>query len=103
MSEIMITRNPELERYEAHIAGALAGYAEYLEADHLIVFPHTEVDPGFEGQGVGGTLARFALDHVRSLGTMKVMPLCPFIRSWIERHPEYADLVYGAPASHVSD
>jgi uncharacterized protein len=83
---------PERMRYEARVDGALAGFAAYqLEADR-IVFTHTEVDPRFEGRGVGAGLARFALDDVRASGTRRVVPRCPFIRSWIDRHPDYADL-----------
>ena len=91
-----ITNNEAEHRYEARIDGALAGFAEYQLTDELIVFTHTEVDPTFEGRGVGGALARFALDDVREQGTRKVMPLCPFIKAWIGKHRDYVPLVYGA-------
>ncbi|MFZ1485939.1 GNAT family N-acetyltransferase [Nostocoides sp.] len=91
-----ITNNEAEHRYEARIDGALAGFAEYQLTDELIVFTHTEVDPAFEGRGVGGALARFALDDVRVQGTRKVMPLCPFIKAWIGKHRDYVPLVYGA-------
>ncbi|HRC41294.1 MAG: GNAT family N-acetyltransferase [Nostocoides sp.] len=91
-----ITNNEAEHRYEARIDGALAGFAEYQLTDELIVFTHTEVDPAFEGRGVGGALARFALDDVREQGTRKVMPLCPFIKAWIGKHRDYVPLVYGA-------
>ncbi|HTW13826.1 MAG TPA: GNAT family N-acetyltransferase [Nocardioides sp.] len=94
MSQVETTHNPEKSRYEAHLDGELAGFAEYtLRGDHLIVFTHTEVDDQFEGKGVGSAIARFALDDVRRDGTRSVLPRCPFIRGWIEKHPEYADLV----------
>ena len=79
-------------RYEARVDGKLAGTAAYELTDSMITFTHTVVGEGFEGQGVGGALARYALDDARSRG-LRVRPLCPFIRSWIGRHPEYADLV----------
>ena len=91
-----ITNNEAEHRYEARIDGALAGFAEYQLTDELIVFTHTEVDPAFEGRGVGGALARFALDDVRVQGTRKVMPLCPSIKAWIGKHRDYVPLVYGA-------
>ena len=94
--EVVVTRNPGENRWEARIGGALAGFAAYRLTDELIVFTHTEVFDAFEGRGVGGALARTALDAVRAEGTRKVMPLCPFIKRWIERHPDYRDLVYGA-------
>lgn len=93
MSDVTVTNNPEQNRYEARIDGELAGFAEYRLSDGLITFTHTEVDPSFEGKGVGGALARSALDDVRADGSRKVKPLCPFIKGWIEKHPDYSDLV----------
>lgn len=103
MTDVATSHNPEASRYEAHVDGELAGFAEYQLTDRLVVFTHTEVDERFEGQGVGGALARFGLDDVRAQGTRKVLPLCPFIKSWIDRHPDYDDLLYGAPATSATD
>ena len=97
MTAVTVTRNDDEARYEAHIDGALAGFAQYQLTDELVVFTHTEVDPAFEGKGVGGALARFGLDDVRDEGKRKVMPLCPFIKGWIVKHPEYKSIVYGVP------
>ena len=63
---------------------------------------HTEVDPAYEGQGVGGALARAAMDDVRAR-QVTALVICPFILSWIRRHREYTDLLYGAPPSRVTD
>ena len=98
-----VVNNEALRRYEGHVDGALAGFAEYQLTDELIVFTHTEVDPAFEGQGVGSAIARSALDDVREAGVRKVLPLCPFISGWIARHPDYRPLVYGAPPSTARD
>lgn len=98
MADVTVTNNPDENRYEARLDGELAGFAEYKLTDDLIVFTHTEVDEAYEGKGVGGALARFALDDVREQGTRKVMPLCPFIKAWIGKHPDYIPLVYGAPS-----
>ena len=57
-----------------------------------ITFVHTEVDDAYAGQGLGGKLARAALDDVRARG-LAVRPDCPFIKGWIAKHPDYADLV----------
>src|SRR5262245_7582277 len=103
MADVETRNNPDQQRYEAHVDGELAGFAEYQLTDRLIIFPHTEVDERFEGRGVGSALARFALDDVRAAGTRKVLPLCPFIKAWIGKHPDYVELVYGAPASNVKD
>ena len=93
MADVQVTDNPAESRFEARVDGELAGFAAYQLADDLIMFTHTEVDDAFEGQGVGGALARGALDAVRADGTRQVLPRCPFIRGWIERHPDYQDLV----------
>ncbi len=89
---------PERSRYEVTVDGVLAGHADYRDQGDVRVFVHTEVDDAFEGQGVGSTLAREALDDVRASGR-SLVPRCPFIRAYIERHPDYADLV-SAPGSH---
>jgi len=102
MAEVQVRDNPDRHRYEAHVEGQLAGFAEYQLATDLIVLTHTEVDPAYEGQGVGGALARAAMDDVRAR-QVKALVICPFILSWIGRHREYADLLYGAPPSRVTD
>jgi uncharacterized protein len=96
MADVVTSHNPAEHRYEAHIDGELAGFAEYQLTDAMVVFTHTEVFEKFEGHGVGSALARFGLDDVRADGTRKVMPLCPFIKGWIQRHRDYVPLVYGA-------
>jgi Predicted acetyltransferase len=96
MSEPVVTDNPAAARFEAHLDGKLAGFAEYQLTDALMVFTHTEVDPSFEGRGVGSALARFALDQLTADGTHKALPVCPFIKGWIQRHPEYLPITYGA-------
>lgn len=98
-----VRHNPEQSRYEALVDGVVAGVAVYQRTDEIIVFTHTEVDPAYEGRGIGSALARFALDDVRREGTHRVLPLCPFIKEWIGRHRDYVDLVYGAPASTAKD
>jgi predicted GNAT family acetyltransferase len=100
---VQVVRNDEKARYEGLVDGGLAGFAEFQLTDELIVFTHTEVDPAFEGQGIGSAIAREALDDVRASGERKVLPLCPFISGWIARHPDYQSLVYGAKPSTARD
>jgi predicted GNAT family acetyltransferase len=83
---------PEAERYEIHVDGALAGFAEYRRRPGLIAFTHTEIDDAHEGQGLATTLIRHALDAARADG-LAVLPFCPFVNGYISRHAEYADLV----------
>jgi predicted GNAT family acetyltransferase len=87
-----VSDNPDRSRYEAFVDDRLAGFAEYKLRKDVIIFTHTEVDDAFEGQGVGSTLARGVLDAARDAG-LRVRPHCPFIRGWIEKHPDYQDLV----------
>lgn len=89
---VAVSDNPEASRYEISVDGDVGGVAVYrLEGDR-IVFLHTEIDPAHEGEGLGGRLARGALDDTRARG-LTVVPLCPFIAGWIRRHPDYVDLV----------
>ncbi len=99
MSDVTVTDNRAESRYEAHLDGELAGFADYQLRHDVIVFPHTEVDPAFEGKGVGSALARQALDDVRAAGERKVVAICPFIKGWIEKHPEYRSLLRTHPRS----
>lgn len=89
---ISVTDNAERNRYEASVGGAAAGFAAYRRHDSSIEFTHTEVDSAHEGRGVGSELVGRALDDARERG-LRVRPLCPFVRSFIERHPAYRDLV----------
>ncbi|GAA3160228.1 GNAT family N-acetyltransferase [Planomonospora alba] len=86
---------PEKGFYEATVDGEHAGQLELVRRDGVIVYTHTEVDPAFEGRGVGGALVRAALDAARAEGA-KVRPRCSFVKNWIDRHPTYAELVEGA-------
>lgn len=87
-----VSDNPQALRYEITVDGGTAGFIDYRKGRGTLVFTHTEVDPDYEGQGVAGALARGALDDVRARG-LKMVPLCPFIQRYIDRHPEYRDLV----------
>ncbi|HJR36937.1 MAG TPA: GNAT family N-acetyltransferase [Nocardioidaceae bacterium] len=100
--DLQIVDAPERQRFEAVRDGAVLGFAAYQKTDELMVFTHTEVDPSLEGQGVGGSLVRGALDQARSLG-LRVLPICPFVQAWMARHAEYVDLDYRRPASKVTD
>ncbi|AMD86630.1 acetyltransferase [Actinomyces radicidentis] len=89
---VEVTDAKHANRYEARIDGELAGFLEYVVDGDVVTMPHTEVDPRFEGRGAGSALASSALDSVRGVGGRGV-PTCSFVASYIERHPEYADLV----------
>ena len=90
--EIVVSDAPERKRFEVTVDGQLAGFLVYRARDGLIALIHTEVEDGYEGHGLGGRLARFALDQARERG-VAVLPFCPFVNGWIKRHREYVDLV----------
>ena len=70
----------------------MAGLVTYTRAGDVLDLQHTEVDDAHEGKGFGGKLAQGVLDDVRRRG-LHVTPSCPFIKKWIDKHPDYADLV----------
>lgn len=90
--EFRVQDNPAKGRYEALVGDELAGFAAYDRTGELVVFTHTEVEPAYEGKGIGGRLASAALDDVRAHGR-SVIAKCPFIAEYIQRHPAYTDLL----------
>jgi uncharacterized protein len=94
-----VVDNPTASRFEVLVDGEVAGFAEYRRTRASMAFTHTVIDPAFEGRGLGSVLARGALDATRKAGS-PVLPFCPFIRGYIQRHPAYLDLV---PADRRSE
>lgn len=92
VSELEVADNPEERRYEVTVDGEFAGASYYWDREGVRVVTHTEVGDEWEGQGVGSRLIAGMLDDIRARG-LRVMPLCPFAAAYIERHPEYGDLV----------
>ena len=78
-------------RYELTVDGYLAG-AYYRLSDGVITFTHTEVPKELGGRGIGSKLVKGALDDVRARH-LKVVPQCPFVKAYIEKHTDYADLL----------
>jgi predicted GNAT family acetyltransferase len=88
-----VTDVPERERFEARDeADALAGVLTYQLTGAIIAYTHTKVDPDFEHRGVGSALARAAMDDARDKGRT-VVPICPFLTEWLDRHAEYEKLL----------
>lgn len=87
-----VTDNEAAGRFEIEVDGEVAGFAEYRLRDGAMSLTHTVVEPAYEGRGVGSALVEGALDAARERG-LAVLPYCPFVRDYVEKHPEYADLV----------
>lgn len=87
-----VQKNEARHRYEAMRDGAVLGYAAYRDLGEAVELPHTVVEPQHEGQGVASAVVRFALDDLRASGR-RVLPTCAFVASYIQRHPEYRDLL----------
>jgi uncharacterized protein len=89
MPDVVVTDNPGLHRYEARVEGELAGFVTYRVQDGRTALVHTSVREEWEGHGVGGALARFALDDIVAAG-QRIVAICPFVQGYLGRHPEYA-------------
>lgn len=87
-----VIHNVDKQRYEIHVDGTLAGFTQALEDGDVVTFPHTVVFDEFEGQGLAGQLVTGALDDVRIRGK-KIVAECPYVARFVEKHPDYADLV----------
>lgn len=92
MSDVTVQDNPAKSRYEISVDGELAGFTEYELENGVIAFTHTEIDEKFAGQGLASRLVRFELDEARER-TLAVMPYCPFVRGFIQKHHDYVALV----------
>jgi predicted GNAT family acetyltransferase len=90
--EAEVVHVPEASRFELRAGDERIGEAAYRRRNGRIAFIHTEVDEALEGRGLGSRLVTAALDEARREG-LEVVPLCPFVARFIERHPEYEDLV----------
>jgi predicted GNAT family acetyltransferase len=94
-TDLRIEDNRELSRFEVFVDGSLAGFTGYHVRPGLVTLLHTEIDPAFEGRGIGTRFVAGVLDELRRRDE-HVLPICPFVRAFLKRHPDYADLV--APA-----
>jgi uncharacterized protein len=83
--------NTDASRFELRADGWLAELVYRIRGDRLVLV-HTEVPVELEGRGIGGRLVTAALDRAAREG-LTLVPLCPFARGWLERHPEAASKV----------
>jgi uncharacterized protein len=95
--EYVVRDNPDELRYEILRDGRLLGEIRYRTEPGVITLVHTEVTSAAEGQGVGSRLVAGALEDIRARG-LSLVPVCPFVRAYLARHPEHSDLVVSDPA-----
>jgi hypothetical protein len=86
-----VVNNKTKHRYEFAAEGHIAA-TYYDVANGIITFDHTEVPPELGGKGIGTKLVRGALDQVRADG-LRVVANCEFVKGYLAKHPEYADLL----------
>ena len=91
VEELTVVDNVDARRYEARLGSDVVAYIAYhLEPERMALI-HTEVEPAFEHQGIAARLVAGALDDIRRRG-LSLVPICPYVRSYLKRHPEDADL-----------
>jgi predicted GNAT family acetyltransferase len=98
--DVQIRDNSAESRYEISVDGDLAGFTEYIVHGDQADFTHTRIDDEYGGRGLASELIRQALDDVRRRG-LRVIPYCPFVRRFIEKHAEYLDLVPAGQRSRL--
>ena len=90
--ELTVRDNHSLHRFEIDLGGGVFAIAAYILRDGKIIFTHTEVPDGHEGQGIGTALIRAGLGAARERG-LKLVPICPFFAAYIRKHVEEQDLL----------
>lgn len=93
--DVEVSDNPDKDRFEVLADGELAGFVQYHLRGDEIAFTHTQTDDRFRGHGLASRLVRSTLDAARERH-LSVLPYCPFVKSYILEHREYADLVPAA-------
>ena len=96
---VTVTNSEEAQCFETSVDG-LRAFITYRRFPGRIVFAHTEVPPPLEGKGLASKLAHTALDFAR-VSHLRVVPLCPYVSSFIRRHSEYRDLVSPGDLQHI--
>lgn len=90
--EYSVIQNNDAYRFEILLEDGQIAYLDYNEFELGLNFAHTYVPKSFEGKGIAATIVKFGLDYARK-NNIPIMPSCPYVAAYIERHPEYKDLV----------
>jgi predicted GNAT family acetyltransferase len=104
LSDITVRHNAGRQRFEILDAGVVIGKAAYKEYDGAgspqRIFYHTVINEEYGGQGLAGQLATAALDETVSAG-LGIVPVCPYIKKFLTKHPEYADKAVRVAPAHL--
>lgn len=104
MSErFTVERRDEQSRYvllDAEAEGARIGQEQYVDADGERIMYHTDVSEDYAGQGLAGTLVAAAVNDTIEAG-LKIVPVCPYVKAWLPKHPEYAEHVVEPTPAHL--
>lgn len=90
-AEIDVVHDGNIKRFHVNVEGQMA-FTQYRQEGDLMVIEETQVPPALEGRGIGGALAKAALSYARA-NKHQVRVECSFVQGYLERHPEYQDLV----------
>ncbi len=99
LDAVAVTHNEEAHRFEATVDGLRSMLAYRLFPDRFVLH-HTEVPPPIQGHGMAAKLTRAALDFARARH-LTVVPLCPYVSSFLRKHREYQDLVSSADLEKI--
>jgi predicted GNAT family acetyltransferase len=92
VSDIEVHDDPDRSRFEITVDGTVAGFAAYRVRDGLMIVTHSEVDPAYQGQGLGSRLVTGTLDQLRERGAT-VVPACPFFAEYVSTHHDWDDIL----------
>jgi len=90
--DYLVTHIKNANRFEVLLENGQTAYLNYNEFNNSLNLSHTYVPKSFEGKGIAAAIVKFALDYARK-NNLSIIPSCPYVAAYIERHPEHRDLV----------
>lgn len=90
--EYEIKHNKNENRFEALSNQEIIGVVNYYNDENVVIVTHTGVEPKYEGQGIAGALTKEVLTYIAK-NDLKITPLCSYTKTYIDRHPEYQNLI----------
>lgn len=91
LDELEIVRNPEENRFETWVFNGQLAKLDYSEDGDTIVVTHVGVPYELRGHGIAGVITKAGLEYARSK-SLRVIPMCSYVRAYIKRNPQYAEL-----------